>query len=242
MKFWNFFFVALICCLAFIPSVYAQEATETEVEVPQTNEEDDQEFEAFKIEEPEEEEETQTDEGYDELEEVPIKISTLPIHPLTDIPEPASDIEVTYKFVDGEESFPIGEGINVLIHLRNNGNNLYNITNAMGSLNSASNFGIYYQNFTEKNFNTTLYPNYELTLHYVYGIYNLMDPKDYQMALTLFYETESDNYATTFFNQTVTVVDRSSIFDIETIGMIASFVAIIVGSIYLFTNSASSKK
>ena len=64
------------------PSVYAQEATETEVEVPQTNEEDDQEFEAFKIEEPEEEEETQTDEGYDELEEVPIKISTLPIHPL----------------------------------------------------------------------------------------------------------------------------------------------------------------
>lgn len=139
------------------PSVYAQEATETEVEVPQTNEEDDQEFEAFKIEEPEEEEETQTDEGYDELEEVPIKISTLPIHPLTDIPEPASDIEVTYKFVDGEEctlflwpsdplAFPIGEGINVLIHLRNNGNNLYNITNAMGSLNSASNFGIYYQN------------------------------------------------------------------------------------------------
>ena len=32
-----------------------------------------------------------------------MKSLKLPVHPLTDIPEPSSDIEVTYKFLSGRK-------------------------------------------------------------------------------------------------------------------------------------------
>ena len=50
---------------------------------------------------------------------------------------------------------------------------------------------------------------------YVFGIYNHIEPQEYQMALTIFYETDSDYYATTFYNKTVEVVDKSSVWDIR---------------------------
>ena len=95
----------------------------------------------------------------------------------------------------------------------------------MGSLNDANNFAVYHQNvelclkhdsqFTERNFNSTLYPGYEMNFLYVFGLYNFIDPQEYQMALTIFYETDSDYYATTFYNETVEVVDHSSVWDIR---------------------------
>ncbi|KAK8812195.1 hypothetical protein WA158_007429 [Blastocystis sp. Blastoise] len=241
MKFWTFFFMTVVLLFALAPTVRAEEEFENTVDMKQQTE-DDEEFDPSQFQETDEaaEEETKQPETeaepvYEDLDEEPIKIMSLPIHPLTDIPEPAGDVEVTYKFVDGEESFPIGEGIRCLIHLRNKGNNLYNVTNAMGSLNNVKTFSTYYQNFTEKNFNTTLYPGYEITLNYVFGIYNLMDPNNYQMALTIFYETETDSYATTFYNQTAKCVDHSNLFDVETIGMLLTFIAAIFGCLYYFT-------
>lgn len=50
---------------------------------------------------------------------------------------------------------------------------------------------------------------------YVFGIYNHIEPQEYQMALTIFYETDSDYYASTFYNETVEVVDKTSVWDIR---------------------------
>ena len=52
----------------------------------------------------EEPEEADDDVTYDAEEEEPavMKAIRFPVHPLTDIPEPSSDIEVTYKFLTGE--------------------------------------------------------------------------------------------------------------------------------------------
>lgn len=69
--------------------------------------------------------------------------------------------------------------------------------------------------FTERNFNSTLYPGYEMNFLYVFGIYNFLDPQEYQLALTVFYETDSDYYATTFVNETIDVIDHASIWDIR---------------------------
>ena len=48
-------------------------------------------------------EEADDDVSYEGEEESPIIMKSLkfPVHPLTDIPEPSSDIEVTYKFLQG---------------------------------------------------------------------------------------------------------------------------------------------
>ena len=50
---------------------------------------------------------------------------------------------------------------------------------------------------------------------YVFGIYNYMDPAEYQLALTVFYETDSDYYASTFLNETIEVGDKSSVWDVR---------------------------
>ncbi|KAM7458330.1 hypothetical protein BLSTO_00923 [Blastocystis sp. subtype 1] len=48
-------------------------------------------------------EEADDDVSYEGEEETPVIMKSLkfPVHPLTDIPEPSSDIEVTYKFLSG---------------------------------------------------------------------------------------------------------------------------------------------
>ena len=60
-----------------------------------------------------------------------------------------------------------------------------------------------------------LYPGYEMNFLYVFGIYNYMDPAEYQLALTVFYETDSDYYASTFLNETIEVIDKSSVWDVR---------------------------
>ena len=68
------------------------------------------------------------------------------------------------------------------------------------------------------------------------------------MALTIFYETDSDYYATTFFNETVEVIDHSSVWDIRLYelksGLIVriSIVAMFVVGVMLVFNYYSGKK
>ena len=50
---------------------------------------------------------------------------------------------------------------------------------------------------------------------YVFGIYDFIDPAEYQLALTIFYETDSDYYASTFLNETIEVVDHSRVMDFQ---------------------------
>ncbi|KAK8796345.1 hypothetical protein WA171_004306 [Blastocystis sp. BT1] len=220
-----FFFIVL--CLAADAAV--------EAAIPEDDDNIDDILDAT-IEEPEE---VDDDVSYDADEEEPMvmKAIRMPVHPLTDIPEPSSDIEVTYKFLT--EDFPVAEPIRVIVNLKNTGVAVYNITNCMGSLNDANNFAVYHQNFTERNFNSTLYPGYEMNFLYVFGLYNFIDPQEYQMALTIFYETDSDYYATTFFNETVEVVDHSSVWDIRLISIVAMLV---VGVMFLFNYCSASKK
>ena len=53
------------------------------------------------IEEPEEADDDITYDGEEEDDTPMIKTIRIPVHPLTDIPEPSSDIAVTYKFLTG---------------------------------------------------------------------------------------------------------------------------------------------
>lgn len=78
--------------------MYAQDA-DTEVEPAGETDDIDDILEA-NVDEPEE---ADDDVSYEGEEETPVIMKSLkfPVHPLTDIPEPSSDIEVTYKFLSG---------------------------------------------------------------------------------------------------------------------------------------------
>lgn len=105
----------------------------------------------------EEPEEADDDINYEADEEEPLAIKPLRLftHPLTDIPEPSSDIEVSYKVLSGKpcggqimyvEDYALAEPIRVIVNLKNNGVTVYNVTDCMGSLNDVDDFSHYRQN------------------------------------------------------------------------------------------------
>ncbi|KAM7455411.1 hypothetical protein BLSTO_03833 [Blastocystis sp. subtype 1] len=82
------------------PSPIPVRAEETEVEVEPAETDDIDDILEANVDEPEE---ADDDVSYEGEEETPVIMKSLkfPVHPLTDIPEPSSDIEVTYKFLSG---------------------------------------------------------------------------------------------------------------------------------------------
>jgi translocon-associated protein subunit alpha len=130
-------------------------------------------------------------------------------HPLTDMPPPAEDVETVHHFPKYTEyKFPLGETVSVLCHFRNDGSSFYNISAIMGSLNSPVQFSHHYQNYSFKPFGTVVKSGEEITLKYSFTLHPDLEPSDYQLALTVFYDTSSEGFSSTFFNE----VGISSIF------------------------------
>lgn len=93
------------------------------------------------------------------------------IHPLTNMPGPADDIETSYffpKYSNGK--FPIGEVVTILCHLSNNDNVPYNISAIMGSLNSPYDFSYHIQNYTYKPLGVVVRPGDEITFQYQFQV------------------------------------------------------------------------
>ena len=98
--------VHILCAVAYLPirprfpSPIPVHAEETEVEVEPAETDDIDDILEANVDEPEE---ADDDVSYEGEEETPVIMKSLkfPVHPLTDIPEPSSDIEVTYKFLSG---------------------------------------------------------------------------------------------------------------------------------------------
>lgn len=71
----------------------------------------------------------------------------------------------------------------------------------MGSLNSPFEFNHHFQNYTYKPFGTIVKPGEEITFDYKFQLHTELEPVDYQLAITIFYESDKQSFSTTFFNQ-----------------------------------------
>lgn len=128
-------------------------------------------------------------------------------HPLTDMPAPAEDIESAHFFPDHtDQKFPIGEVVTALCHFSNEGSTFYNVSAIMGSLNSPFEFRHHFQNYSYKPFGTVVKPGEEVTFSYSFPLHPDLEPVDYQLAITVFYESDKMGYSTTFFNQVPYIV------------------------------------
>jgi hypothetical protein len=124
------------------------------------------------------------------------------VHPLTDMPGPMEDVETSAYFPNHpDQKFPIGETITVLCHLSNDGSASLNVTAIMGSLNFVFDFRHHIQNYTYKPFGFVVKPGEEVTLQYQFHIHPDLEPVEYTLAHTVFYESERESYSNTFFNQ-----------------------------------------
>lgn len=71
----------------------------------------------------------------------------------------------------------------------------------MGSLNAPFDFRHHFQNYSYKPFGIIVKGGEEVSLKYSLQLHPELDPVDYQLAITVFYTSESEAFSTTFFNQ-----------------------------------------
>ena len=68
------------------------------------------------------------------------------VHPLTDMPAPSEDVEVTTYLPDHPDNkLPLGEIVTVLAQIANNGEAVLNVSMIMGSINSLQDFNFHLQ-------------------------------------------------------------------------------------------------
>lgn len=130
------------------------------------------------------------------------------LYPLTDIP-PAAEFASTSAHLSSHPdlTWKVGDEVTILCRFSHKlGNKNVNVTGMAGSLNSHVNFGYYLQNFSFDHESYVASANEDVTLDYTFKIADTLDAGEWQVSVTVFYEVGRLLYASTFFNQTVTLV------------------------------------
>ena len=165
-------------------------------------------------------------------------------HRLTALPTAHEDVETAYVFVDNpHKSFPAGEEAAVLVAFSNTGDETLNVTGIMGSINSPMDFGIYVQNFTYTPYGRVSKPGAQMTLEYGLTPDPALHPRDFTVALTVFYESKDSGteYATTFFNDTVAIAEPGAGLDVQTFILYLGILGAIGGGLYRAYSSVAKR-
>ena len=91
----------------------------------------------------------------------------------------------------------------------------------MGSLNAKYDFHHHYQNYSYMTQLGLVKPDEEATFHYTFQLHPQLEPDEYYLAHTIFYESTSSPakrpFSSTFFNQTVDLYLPISDYDFKEI-------------------------
>ena len=154
---------------------------------------------------------------------------------MTDIPEANDDIDAVAVFpadVDVSKGFPSKAPLKILLGFRNNGDVPVNVTHIAASLNVPQMFSFYVTNFTVQHPHVTVEPGKEASFEYPFELDQTLAGHDFVLAATAFYEDETESYASTFYNATVSVLDPVGVFDAQTLVVKLVLIAIALGLVY----------
>jgi len=165
------------------------------------------------------------------------------VHPLTDMPPAAEDIYTSYYFPKHPDlRLPIGEEVTVLCHVENEGEVDYNVSAIMGSLNNPFQFDFFVQNFTLAPIATPVPAGVEFTFAYTFQLHPALEPNEFALAATVFYDDGIRAYSSTFFNATVEVYHAKPAFTPQDILKMVVTLAATVLFGYMGFNLAFGKK
>jgi Translocon-associated protein (TRAP), alpha subunit len=114
-----------------------------------------------------------------------------------------------------------GEEVTALFTVRNSHSAPINVTFASGSVNAVRDFKIHVQNLTVVAYRAAVPKNTERTFEYRFSTDARMPPREFFLALTMFYTDGADPtaHAATFYNGTVEVVEPERLIDTEAISL-----------------------
>ncbi|KAK9903492.1 hypothetical protein WJX75_006931 [Coccomyxa subellipsoidea] len=154
-------------------------------------------------------------------------------HPLTDIPAPLEGVQTVFWLPEyPEKQFPAGSLVEAVVGVHNNANNPLNVTAIIGSLNNAQAFHQFYQNFSYQPQQAVVRPGEEASLSYYFMPDESFPPREFQVALTVFYNTPAGSFASTFFNETIDIVEVPPLIDVQGIFLLAALLALLAAAVY----------
>eukprot|EP00210_Caulerpa_lentillifera_P002737 g2616.t1 len=153
-------------------------------------------------------------------------------HPLTNIPPPG-DVQTSYVLPEHpSKQFPAGDQIPILLGFHNSASRAYNLSYILGSINLPDN-NMFVQNFSYQVYFTAIKPKEEATFAYSFRPDKSLRPMELRVALTAFYmDAEGQGYASTFFNETIDIIEKPKWIDYELLWMYCVMLAMALGVIY----------
>jgi translocon-associated protein subunit alpha len=162
---------------------------------------------------------------------------------LTDIPEANDDIDAVATFpkeTDVSAGFPSKHPMKILLGFRNNGDVPVKVTHIAGSLNVPQMFSFYVTNFTVQSPFTTVEPGKEASFEYPFVLDPQLAGHEFVLAVTAFYKDETETFASTFYNATISVLDPVGVFDTQTFVVKLVLLALALGVAYLGVAAAGA--
>lgn len=152
-----------------------------------------------------------------------------PSDPFLNPPPSALGVESFTILEDGADNrLTLGKEVRVLVGLRNGANSPLNMTYQLGMLQSS----VFYQKLAPASEQGFLEPGEELTLPYSFVPDKTLPPGEFTLSLSAFYESEHRMFANTYFNQTITLVEGKSAFDVQIMGLFVMICGILGSAFY----------
>jgi translocon-associated protein subunit alpha len=96
----------------------------------------------------------------------------------------------------------------------NTGDKAFKVQYVKGHLVAAQDYTYFIQNFTAFAYNVTVEPDEVNTIAYKFKLDKNLDTREFGIIFDVFYlNQDNDTFATTFFNETVTLVEAEETFD-----------------------------
>jgi len=144
-------------------------------------------------------------------------------------PVPSPDVRTAIVFPDfPTKRIPSGEIVEVLLGFTNTGRKEFNITTVTASLNHPVDTKYYIQNFTKIEYGLPVGAEEQISLSYRFRPDPLLEPRDFVLILSVFYQDESlTNYTNIFFNSTVSITEPDITFDFQKMFLYVGFLAVV---------------
>jgi len=142
---------------------------------------------------------------------------------------PSPDVSTAFVFPDHPAKvITAGDIVEVLLGFVNNGDREFNITTVAASLNHPLDFRYYIQNYTKLEYGLLVQPKEQVSVSYRFRPDPLLEPRDFGLVVSVFYEDESGtNFTNAFFNGTVTIVEPDTGFELQQMFLYIGFLGVL---------------
>eukprot|EP01063_Lacrimia_lanifica_P006601 TRINITY_DN140_c0_g1_i1.p2 TRINITY_DN140_c0_g1~~TRINITY_DN140_c0_g1_i1.p2 ORF type:complete len:234 (+),score=134.39 TRINITY_DN140_c0_g1_i1:70-771(+) len=151
-------------------------------------------------------------------------------------------VEIKTIFPDSENqavpNIKAGEATKALVTFENNAESTFQVEFMTASLASAHNPGQIIQNLTGTLVNRTVNQGESVSMLYSFTPFKDIDPVEYGLAISVYFMSEeNERMMLAGFNETVTVQDSSSVFDVQSL-----FMFVLIGGAIYFGMQHFNKK